>query len=428
MPASSVRDAPGFVWLWVGTGVSALGSFVGSLALSFAVVETLHASPAAVAALGVVQLAAGGIAAPLAGVLVDRLRRRRLMVVADVGRTAAIAVLPIAHHAGHLSIWLVGGVGALTGIGNVLFNAAYQSHLPRFVGRERIVGANATIAMTVSLAEIAGFASAGWLVHLLGAPNALLVDAVSFVVSAACILAIPGAEPARPPRPARRRRTDGTPRFAEVTAGARHIAREPVLRVLVGTAAVYDIAVAMIGVTYLLYLANDVGFDEGVLGTIFAIGGITSLIGARVAHRAERAGRMGRVFAFAGLVRTVGTAAMPAAGSTGASGVGLLVANQVVTDPAWMLQEIAEASIRQARSPDEIAGRISAAHQLTGTCGRLLGTVAAGVIAQVWSPRVALWTASSLCLAASLLLIASPIRRLTRAAAIAESRAAPAQM
>jgi len=411
--SATPRHAPGFVRLWLGTGVSALGTFIGSLALSFAVVETLGASPIAVAGLGVVQLVAGGIAAPLAGVLVDRHRRRRLMVLADVGRTAAIAMLPIAHHLGHLTIWLVGVVGALTGVGNVVFNAAYQSHLPRLVGRSRLVSANATIAATVSLAEIAGFASAGWLVHLLGAPNALAIDAASFLVSAVCILSIAGAEPSRPPpraREAHERRT------TEAMAGLRHIVREPVLRVLVGTATLYDVSSSMIGVGYLLYLSNDVGFSEGVLGSIFAIGGVASLVGARAAHRAERSGRVGRVYVAAGFMRTLGTTAMPAASSTGASGVALLVGNQAVTDPAWMLQEIAEASIRQARAPDEIAGRISAAQQFAGTIGRLVGTLLAGAIAQLWSPRTALWTGSGLCLGASVVLAMSPIRRLARAA------------
>lgn len=415
MDATSPRAVPGFVALWLGTGVSALGTFVGSLALSFALVQTLDASPAWVAAIGVVQLLAGIVASPFAGVLADRHRRRTLMVGADVVRAVAVASLPIAHAAGVLQLWMAAVVAAITGMANHVFNAAYASHLPRLVGRERIVRANATIAATVSVAEVAGFAAAGWLVDLLDAPNALVVDAASFVVSAVCILAIRAPEPVRA---ARRRRQGGGVR--EALAGAAHVRRDPVLRSLVGTAAIYDASSAAIGASYLLYLSREVGFADGVLGSVFAIGGLTSLVGARLAARAEQAGRIGRTMALGGLVRTIGTAAMPAAWSPGAAGTALIVTNQVVTDPAWMVQEVAEASIRQSRAPDEIAGRINATHQLAGSVGRLTGTAAAGAIGELAGPRTALWTGTGLALAATVVLALSPTARVSRAGSTAE--------
>ncbi len=406
----SARAVPGFTALWIGTGVSALGTFVGSLALSFALVQTLDAPPAAVAVVGAVQVVAGIAAAPVAGVLADRHRRRTLMVGADLVRALAIAALPIAHAAGVLHLAMVATVAAIVGVANHVFNAAYTSHLPRLVGRERIVSANATIAATVSVAEIAGFASAGWLVDLLGAPNALLVDGCSFVLSAACILSIRGAEP--PPRP----RTHREPLVQEALAGFTHVRRDPVLRSLIGTAVIYDASASAIGASYLLHLSRDVGFGDGLLGSVFAVGGVMSLFGARLAGRAERAGRIGRTMALGGLVRTVGTAAMPAAGSSGAVGTGLLVANQVVTDPAWMVQEVAEASIRQSRAPDEIAGRVNAAHQLAGSVGRLAGTGVAGIVGELAGPRTALWTGTGLALVATVVLAWSPTARVTRAA------------
>jgi predicted MFS family arabinose efflux permease len=445
-------DAPGFRWLWLSTGVSALGTFVGSLALAFTLVDTMGASPGGVAALGVVQLVAGLVAAPLAGVAVDRCRRRHLMIGADVVRALAIAVLPLAHHGGHLSLPLIAAVSAVTGAGNVTFNAAYQAHLPALVGRDRLVRSNATIAATVSLTEIAGFALAGWLVQWLGPPDALAVDAASFLVSAACVVAIGVPEGARrsapsaiaaandaqggpalptdagrtadvvaatdaapTPAAARARSRPATAWFAEATAGVRFAAREPVLRALLGTAAVFDASVAMIGVSYLLYLSGEVGFDSGLLGTLFAVGGVASIAGARLATLAERSARVGGALAAAGFVRTLGFAAMPAASSTGPGGVALLVGNQLVTDPAWMLQEVAEASVRQARSPDDVAGRVAAAHQLAGTGGRLAGTVAAGIVGDAFGPRWSLWAACALCGAASLALALSPVAAVRRA-------------
>lgn len=413
MLANPVYRNAAFRWLWAGTAVSALGSFVGALAIAFTMVKTLGASPGQVAAVLTVQLIAGMVAAPLAGVLVDRLRRRPLLIAADLLRAAMFLTLPFAHRSGHLTVGLVAVVSAVTGAANVLFNNAYGSLLPRVVGREHLIAANAAIAASVSVAEVAGFGLAGWLVQWLGAPNAVIVDSSSFVASALCIVAIRSPEPPRVPRGRTPRRPGEV--WLEATAGVRYVAREPVLRALLGTAALYDISVALTGVSYLLYLSDQLGFGDGLLGSIFAIGGVTSLLGAGLARRAERTGNVGRSLVLAGAARTVGVAAMPAASSTGATGVGLLVANQVVTDPAWMLQEIAEVSIRQGRTPDEVAGRVIAAHQLAGSSGRLTGTIGAGVLGEAFGPRSALWSGVALCAVATVVLWRSPTFHVVRA-------------
>ncbi len=422
MPIGPVRDIPGFSWLWLGTGISALGTFVGSLSLAFTAVKNLDTSPAAMAALAAVQLVAAAAAAPVAGVVVDRFRRRPLLIAADLVRAGALLIVPVAAWSGWLSMVVLASVGVVTSAGNVLFNAAYGAHLPRLVGREHLVRANATIAATVSVAEIAGFAAAGWLVQLLGAPNAQFVDAASFVVSALCIVSIGVPEPARTPRGVGLRRG---PSREEVTAGFRFAAREPVVRALLGTTFLYDASTAMIGVSYLLYLSGDVGFGDGLLGSIFAIGGVASLLGARWADRAERSSRVGRALAVAGAVRTVGVAAMPAAATTGGLGVGLLVANQVITDPAWMLQEVTETSVRQARTPDEFAGRVGSVNQLVGTVGRLSGTAAAWLVGTASGPRASLWVGCGLCGLASLLLWASPVSQVSTAAVGDDDAIAP---
>jgi predicted MFS family arabinose efflux permease len=412
----------GFGRWWAGTAVSALGSFIGALALSFTLVRTLHASATAVAALGVVQLLAGIVAAPVAGVIVDRTRRRRTMVVADLVRAVAVGVLPLAHHLGHLSLALCGLSAAVTGMANVVFLSAARSHLPQLLGRELLVGGIATLAVTISLCEIVGFASAGWLVHAFGPPDAMLLDAASFVASAAFVLSIAAPErdrsrPADAPDVVTSAGARSRSEIRDASAGLRMIAGEPVLRSLALASVGYDVAASMGGVAYLLYLSREVGFGDGLLGSVFAVGGLTSLLGARWATRAERAGRIGRAYAASGVARSIGMAAMPAASSTGGVGVGLLVANQVLTDPVWMLQEVAESSVRQARTPDDIAGRVHAGHHLLGNAGRLGGTVLAGVIAQVAGPRTALWTACAMAFVVSVWAWGAPIGRVRRAAA-----------
>lgn len=419
---SGVRSQPGFRWLWLAVGASAVGSFVGSLAMGFVLVDSLGASTAGIAFVAVVQLVAGAVASPLVGVLADRHRRRRLMIGADLGRAAVLCSLPVLDRLGLLSIGAVSVVGALSGIGDALFNASYGGHLAHLVGRDRLVGANSLIAATTSVAETAGFALAGTLVGLVGAPLAVGIDGLSFAVSAACLLAI--RVPELPGERGPSRRAPRAARRAEALAGFGIIRRDPVLRPLMWTSTAYDVTVAMIGVSHLLYLRGRLGFAPALLTPIFAVGGITSLAGAWAASRAERAGRFGPAMAVAGLVRSVGVLAVPLTRDRGALGISLLVANQTVTDPAWNLQEIAESSIRVARSPEAAVGRVSAAHGLAGRVGRLVGSGAAAVIGEAWGPRWVLWIACGLCGVTSVALVVSPVRRVERAAPAAEPTAA----
>ncbi len=410
-----VTDGPptrnaAFRLLWIGTGLSALGSFVGGLALAFLAVRRLDAGPRDLAALATFQIVAGLVAAPFAGVLVDRFRRRPLLIAADITRALVLASLPVIDRAGWLSFGALWFVGAVNAAASVLFNSAYQAYTVRLVGRSQIVRANSLVSATVSGAEILGFAVAGWVVEWLGEVNTQWVDATSFVASALCLASIrrPGVDTA-PQR--------GRPLVAgrPSLVGPRVVWRNPVLRSVVATNALFDTAVTMTGVSYLLYLTGDLGYRPGTLGTIFAIGGITSLIGARIADRAEHHHRLGRVLAVSGFVRTAGMAFMPGAFDTSRTSTALLVGNQVVTDPAWMLHGIAETSIRQAHTPDEVAGRVASTRHFFGSIGRLVGAGLAAIIGQQFGPRAVLWTAVGICFMASFGLATSAAARLSAA-------------
>lgn len=408
---SSATACPGaFARLWWANAVSAFGSFIGSLALAFTVVETLGGSTASVAALAVAgQVSAMAVAAH-AGLLADRLPARRALVAADLVRAAALICVPLAHRLGLLHLGLLLAVSAVTGAANVLFNSAAQGLVPALVPAEGLVRANSRLASATAAAEIAGFALAGVLADRLGPPGAVTVDALSFVASAVCLAALPPALRARPRRPRRRAS------LSELLAGFAFVRNEPVLRSLLATAALADIGTAFASVSYLVYLAGEVGFAGSTLGVIFAIGGATAIVGARVATMAERRRAVGRAYALAAAVRVVGSAAMPAAADTGAVGIGLLVTNQVVTDPAWMLQEVAESAIRQARTPDELAGRVAAVGQWLGSGSRLAGTATAGAVGAVVGPRPALWAGCAVLTAAAVTATLTPVVRVRSAA------------
>jgi len=212
--------------LWVGQAVSIFGTEVTSLALPLTAVLLLKATPLQMGLLGAVGLAPYVLFSLVAGVWVDRLRRRPLLIAADLGRAVLLASIPVSALPGLLTMGQLYIVGFLVGALNLVFGLAYQSFLSAVVGRDRLVEGNGKLAMSASTGQVAGPGLGGALVQLLTAPVAILVDAISYLVSAAFIALVRASEP--PPRP---RIARGSLR-AEIGEGFRTVARQPVLRAL----------------------------------------------------------------------------------------------------------------------------------------------------------------------------------------------------
>lgn len=296
----SVWRDPGFARLWAATTVSMLGSFITRTALPFAAILVLGAGAGEVAILRSAELVAGLTVGLVAGAWVDRLRRRPILIWADLGRAALLATIPIAFAMGSLGLVQLVLVAFGTAILSTLFDTADRAFLPTVIGRDRLVEANATLTGSSSASEFIGFGIGGWLIQLLSAPFAIAIDAVSFVISALFIGGIRAAEPTP--------RTGGAPSgvIDEIREGLALTFRDPILRPL----ALADAAVAgfwgVFGAVYLVF-ATEIGFEPGVIGLIAAVGGLSSLVGAAVAGRAVRRLGVARFFIGAMVLITVGT-------------------------------------------------------------------------------------------------------------------------
>jgi MFS family permease len=366
---------PDFLKLWAGQTVSVFGSLITGIAFQFTAILVLDASAFQVAVLGAANPVAGLVAGLVAGVWVDRLARRPLMIAADLARAALLVSVPAAALAGLLRIEQLYLVAFLTGVCTIVFDIAYQSHLPTLVRREDLVEGNSKLAASASAAEVGGFGLSGWLVQLLTAPFAVLVDAVTFVVSAVCLALIRTPEP--PAVPAHERRSMRT----EVVDGLRVLLHQPVLRALAASAAIEALARGVIGALILLYLSRELGFGPGVLGMIFGIGGLSSLAGAVIAGPVTRRIGIGTAAMLSLVVAAVGTSTILFARDTSMLAVVLLVANQLITDPAATVNDIATTSLRQSLTPDRVLGRVNASIRFCSLTITLIGTLAAGLLA-----------------------------------------------
>lgn len=400
---------PDFVRLWAAETVSIFGSLVTRTALPFVAILVLHATPLQVALIGVAELVPAFAVGLVAGAWVDRLRRRPILIAADLGRAGLLVLIPLFALIDIPRIGHIYAVSALASVLTVFFDVAHRSYLPTLVGREELVEGNSKLAASASVAEFGVFGVGGWLVQWLTAPYALVVDAASFLWSAAMVWRI--RRPELPPAPGKERRHI----VREIGEGLGFVFGNPVLRALGTSTALFALSGQMFGAVFLYYVARDLGFEPGLLGVIFAVGGATSFVGAVTTGRITRRLGVGPALIAALPIIALGRLLVVAAADTSWIAVALLVAQQFVTDPFWTLYEIGQVSLRQASTPDRWQGRMNASLQSLDFAGMLLGAFLGGWLGDTVGARQTLLIASVVTLFAALPLLVPAVRGLKQA-------------
>lgn len=403
-----------FLRVWGAATISVFGSFVTRIALPFVAILVLKAGPIEIAILRSLDLVAALLFGFVAGAWVDRLRRRPVLIWADLGRAVLLGSIPAAALGGWLTLPQVFLVSSLAAVLTTFFDVADRAYLPTVVGRADLVKANGALAATTSAVEFAAFGAAGFLVSLLTAPIAIAIDALSFIASALLLGSIRRREP--PPPPAAERE----PVIHEIREGLRVVMRDPVLRGLtwgtMGLAAMWGV----FGATWLLFVTGDLGLDPATVGVVAALGGFGSLLGALLAERVTRRFGVGRVVVVSLLAAALGNLLIPLApAGVPLVAVGFLIGQQLIGDTAVTVFDVTEVSVRQARVGDRQLGRVNATVRVAMVLAQLAGTVLGGVLGDVIGLRAAAFLAPVGALLGAWALFASPVRRLQRLEAAA---------
>ena len=194
--------------------------------------------------------------------------------------------IPLAAFLAWLGLGQLYVIAALVSVLSVFFDVSYQSFLPSLVENDELVEANSKLSAAMSVAEASAFSSAGWLIQLLTAPVVMLVDALTFIASAGLVARIREPERQAEPSPAESRPSIAS----DVMEGLRAVWWQPILRGMVVAGLAQNLAFGLVGTVVLLYVNQEVGFDPGILGMIFAVGGVSSFLGAMIAGRLPRFG------------------------------------------------------------------------------------------------------------------------------------------
>jgi MFS family permease len=413
---------PDFLKLWSAHAISEVGSRITREGIPLTALLVLHAGAVRMGLLN----GLGGIAVLVfglaAGVWIDRLRRRPVLIAADLGRAALLASIPAAALAGRLAMAQLYAVAALAGVMTVFFYVADQSYLPALVDRDRILEANSKLTLSSTIAEIAGPGLTGILVQAITAPIAILFDALSFLASA---LLLAGIRKREPPPPSRQPEHVLT----ATLAGLRQIFADPVLRPLGLRSATAWVFHGFLGTLYLLFAIDVLRLRPAVLGIVIATGGVGAMAGAFLAQRLERRVPLGPTFLATSAVYGLTLFLIPLAGLSGITAplagspqsagsragwlaVAMLIAVQLIGDMTFTVYSINEVSLRQRVAPAHLLGRINAGMQLLARGVYPFGALLGGYLGERLGVRPTLALAAAGMVLSTLWLLPSPLRRL----------------
>jgi MFS family permease len=397
---------PSFLKLWTSETIASFGGQFSDLAIPFTAVLVLQGTPSQLGILNAAATAPFLIFSLIAGVWVDRHRRRSIMIASNIGRALLLAMIPIAAAANFLSIPLLLTVAFLVGSLRVFFEIAYQSYLPGLVERQQLVDANSRLEASRAVSSVAGPSAAGVVIQIISAPFAIAFDAVSFVFSTLFLSRIRYEEMVE----------DDSARpsvLSDIREGLEIVFKDARLRSVAGAAATANFFEFAIQAIFILYAVNVLGLAPIQLGIVFSIGAIGAIVGALVAgNLAHRLGVGPAIIASLALGATTWGPLIYFADRSNA--VPLFIAAWFLGEVSFVAWSINQSSFRQAICPARLQGRMNATLRFLTVGTVPLGSIAGGILGEMLGLRLAIGVAAICLLFTPFWMIFSPVRRMKR--------------
>jgi MFS family permease len=383
---------PDFLKLWTAETISVFGSSVTQLALPLIAATVLKVEPFEFGLLTTIEFLPFILLSLPAGVWVDRLRRRPILIAGDLGRAVAIASIPVAFYFDALTIWQLYIVGFVNGCLTVFFDVAYQSYLPSIVERDQLVEGNSKLEITRSASQILGPTMAGILIGILRAPFAMLLDALSFAFSAFFVFLIRRPEPPvephhealHGPKPSMRQ---------EIAVGLRYVTGHPWLRSIAATTGTSNFFGNVGGAILILYLTRDRGLGAEAIGFAFSVGSLGALAAALTTSAATRRIGVGRMLVLTAIGFSL--SGLPVAMAPDALIWYAVAVSGFLAGFCGLGWNINQVSLRQAITPPRMQGKMNATMRFivwgTMPVGAILGGALGGIIgmhATIWVAAV----------------------------------------
>ncbi|MHB8460819.1 MAG: MFS transporter [Candidatus Limnocylindrales bacterium] len=434
---------------WTASTVSLFGTQVTQIAIPVIAVLVLRATPFEVALLTTIEFLPWILFTLPAGVWVDRLPRRRLLIAGDLGRAAMLVSIPLADAIGALTIWQLFVVGFVNGVCTVFFDVADQSYLPTVVARDDLVEGNAKLQVSASSAQILGQPVGGGIVALLTAPFAVIIDAASFVGSALLIARIRAVEAPRVAAPGVAAPGVAAPGVAAPTAnggesaaggstavappregmrreigeGLRYVLGNPYLRGIAASTSTSNLFSNIVFAVFAIYLYRDLGLVPAQVGLIGGAGGFGVLAGALLANRFAAWIGVGRTIVISAALTGPAGLLIPIA-SPGTA-VPLLAAASFLGGMFSVIYNVNQVSLRQAITPERLLGRLNGTMRFLVWGTVPIGSLIGGVLASALGTHAGIWIGTILGFTPFVPLLFSPVPGLRRIPERAKDAGAP---
>lgn len=408
-PAS---DRRGSLWqhrdfrhYWGGQCVSVVGGGITSIGTSVIAVIELHASTLHVALIAFAGKLPHLFLSLHAGVLADRYRKKPIIISCDVLCAATLVTVPLAQWLGKITLGHLYAVTFLVAALHVIGSNASISYLPILLRGEQLKEGNSKLGAANSLADLAGTNLGGVLVTALGAARAITLDALSFLISAWCLLRIRHREPAPVPRPA------GSSHWAEIREGLDYTLKAPLVRSIVLSNATTSCVLAASSALWSLYLLRELSWSPVALGVVMGAGGVGGFLGALLWRPLERQRGAGRVMLTALALNPLAQIPLlivgPGVGGQIAIGVGMVVQTCAAVAHGGL-----QRSVRQELCPAHLQGRAQSTGAFLALGLRPVFILLAGVFGTAVGVRPTLAVITCALTAPFLMLLCSPVRNL----------------
>jgi Na+/melibiose symporter-like transporter len=405
--ATSIWRNRDFLWFWGGQSVSMIGTQVTTFAVPVLAITALGADAGQLSLLRTMEFLPFLFLTLPIGLWVDRHPPRPAMIAANLLRGGLIAVIAIAGITGMLQLSWLSVALLLIGTGTVVFDVAYLSYLPTVVSQEQLVDGNSKLSVSYSVSEVAGPGLAGGLIQMLTAPVTLLIDAVSYLFSVFTLKAIRTPDQFSLDE---RECREGLRR--QLADGLAVVAHNPFLRTICLESFTYNFFVQFGETLVALYALTELGLSAGMLGLCISVGSVGGLAGAVVAPRVVRRFGFGPTFVAGTALGCVAPVMVPLADGSQVTAGALIAGSYLVTGFGVTISVIGSVTLRQTVAPANLLGRVNAVMRLASYAAVPLGALATGVAATSFGVRNGLFIGVAGLLLPTLILLASPVRRL----------------
>ncbi|KIN39893.1 MFS transporter [Bacillus subtilis] len=366
-----------FVKFWIGETISSFGSQITLMALPLIATISLNATPFEMGVLRTVEYAPFLLFGLFAGVWVDYLPKRLLLISMDFCRAATLLIIPLLFALGSLNMPALWIVAFLTGIYTTFYAIGYQSFVPYMLDKDQLADGNSKLELSRSISETSGPGLAGILVQLFSGAFAIILNSVSSIISGTLLLFLKVDEP----KPDKNAKSNSNV-WRDIGEGLRFVFNNRYLSAIAGCSATTNFFLNILLAIFVLYATREIGLSAALVGLVMTLSSIGALISAVISNRVIARFGFGKAIVSASFLQGIGGLFFLGAVGTQHFAFAMMCIALFIINFAMIIYNVAQVSFRQMITEKHLLGRMNATMRtlvwgsipLGAFTGGLLGT------------------------------------------------------